>query len=136
MSNFTAEQLRNIVQAQEAFLLETVEWYALNPRGLSPDGFCSYSAGCAIGRKLDAKLRRKLDEQPGMKGVTHPAVFCFLPEFLQRLGKDFLATVQSFHDANGYWVPVGRGNELSYSGKFMHQKILEKIKAGRYLQDL
>ena len=69
-----------------------------------------WTEGCAIGRRLSAKLQKQLDTNGHDTGVNNYYVFEKLPKWMQDLGKNFLRSIQMLHDdagSEGYWSVNG-----------------------------
>lgn len=47
------------------------------------------------------------------KGIRHPSVWDFLPNYVKEYGKAFLFELQKLHDDNSYWNEQG----LTEAGK-------------------
>jgi hypothetical protein len=112
----------DIKKARRALLDETISHFNLNNRGITKDG-CSYAAGCAVGRKINSRLAKKLDKVIDITGdssVSCPEVFNQLPKKLQVLGVDFLSELQQLHDGAEYWNFTG----LSFSGETKVERIV------------
>jgi hypothetical protein len=110
-----------------AFLDETVAHFSTNKRGVSPNGICCYTAGCAIGRHLHCDLRAELDGMD-ISSVASNQVFEKLPENLRELGQSFLWDVQGFHDAARFWFDDG----LTTEGKNQYNYIKLRVENDLY----
>lgn len=113
--------MENKTQLQTLFLLETIFHYTSNNSGVEPDGeTCSYTGGCAIGRKIPFDLRVELDKGvgfEGLKGVGNGNVFNKLPAEMQVLECEFLGDVQKLHDILHNWCETGLSDKGRKSTK-------------------
>lgn len=123
---------------REEFLLDMLEYYTVNStrRCIDTAGCCSYSAiskyteGCAIGRLLDKEDAQVLQENPFYGSSInelwdnyHEEIIKILPDWMMKLGREFLKSVQDLHDESDYWTSPG----LSKYGKtFLLENILIK----------
>jgi hypothetical protein len=115
----------DIKKARRALLDETISHFNLNNRGITKDG-CSYAAGCAVGRKINSRLAKKLDKVIDITGdssVSCPEVFNQLPKKLQVLGVDFLSELQQLHDSGQNWNDKG----LSVIGESSVEAIIQRF---------
>lgn len=108
-----------IVNAQVAFLRETINHYRHDNRSVELDGgSCLYTPahsgteGCAIGRHVPNKKLCLQFDNSFECSVRNPHVFQKIPGQLQALGSDFLGVCQGLHDDGGNWGPHG----LSWEG--------------------
>jgi len=98
---------------QTEFLLDTLKYYCEDTsRRCEKDGRCRYhpsslshsnSEGCAIGRYLPEDLALKFDSY---EYTDIESVFDELPENLQVLGKEYLDSIQNFHDSSTNWNTI------------------------------
>ena len=108
--------LPTLREKQLFYLNDVVSHYNTQNRcvnGLS----CQYepynenTEGCAIGRRIPAKLRPILDNVAwGDSSVSELEVFTQLPHWMKVLGTDFLQNIQNLHDNRGgmdYWDEDG-----------------------------
>jgi len=114
---------KTLAKKRLAFLEETINHFNSQNRGLTSFGSnCSYSAGCAIGRKLKSKkLKEELDSLSN-PSVDNPFIFEKLPKTLQCLGAGFLKSMQQLHDNAENWDRPG----LSSIGKSQVKIIKDK----------
>jgi hypothetical protein len=92
---------------QKEVVLDALKHYNLHNRGIR-NGYCSYGAGCAVGRRLNQELADKLDLLPGAPyNVSCFEVFELLPESEKELGAHFLLSLQTLHDDAMYWDNEG-----------------------------
>lgn len=111
-------------------ILETVEYYKNNPRGLDKSEIqcCYYSDGkmCAVGRclknpeffKNDTVSIKALFENK-MLDDSH-----FKNEY-QNNECNFWRELQKFHDTGAFWSAKEVGNELTILGLYILEKFLE-----------
>ena len=94
----------------------TINHFNSENRGVSNTGGCRYrgeeGTACAIGREISDKLAEKLDKGISKSfGLTYivedDLVFNCLPTRLKKMGKDFLYSLQLFHDDNTNWCLNG-----------------------------
>lgn len=110
---------------EQELLEETVAYYHKNPsyRCVKNNGnSCFYSGesvnhkstGCAIGRNLTKKNRKKLDtmsavmsDQDIMTVMNDSECIKLFPEWMKDMKKGFLSRLQDLHDNKGYWTEKG-----------------------------
>lgn len=104
-------------EAQRAFIVDELQHYNSANRGATPvTGVCRYSAGCAVGRRIeDADICLVLDSGTN-KTVDSDMVFTKLPQWMQDLGRDFLGLCQKIHDNGLLWTPEGLDWNQEYQG--------------------
>lgn len=125
------------LQIQKLRLLkETKDYYSIDPsnRRCAIDDDCYYSPdtvgkektsqGCAIGRLLNKDLKKYLDYNFGLCGISNDVLFIELPEWLQEYDKEFLKHLQNFHDFNIYWSDKGLTEEGDSHYNYMRDKII------------
>lgn len=95
------------------FLDQLSKDFTLNTRGTisdRPNATCSYTAGCAIGRKISGRLAKKLDKL-SLSGIANYDAYRQLPLHLKNLGQDFLSRIQWIHDHEDNWDDTGLSAE-------------------------
>lgn len=89
------------------FLQDTINYYWGKPERRCYDeklSQCFYgpigeSQGCAIGRHISPELQGELDEKHGGTNLNME-MFEKLPDWMQKLGLQYLRAVQSLHDSS------------------------------------
>lgn len=139
---------------KEEFLLDMLNHYSTNPRGISKiigEG-CSYRAGCAIGRHLVGTDDEKIawDELEGGSGYddiihalseNHTEITDIRPDWLKKFSKYFLCDVQALHDSDSNWKSNNKGgNNLTEKGILTLQILISAYNINRemfkeYLQE-
>jgi hypothetical protein len=114
--------MKTLKEKQLEFLEETINHFNSENRGYNEyKGMCTYSDGCAIGRKLSKELCKTLDKCEGITGVSCKSIFNELPQELRELKQDFLEHIQSLHDHGPYWNKLGLSdigkNKVNYIKK-------------------
>lgn len=108
---------------REAFLLDMLEYYCVNPveRRCASRGTCKYSPkslqlttseGCAIGRKLDPDIAFKIDEDQwdiNVSSLIREAHYK-LPAYMNLENKGFFESCQYLHDMRDFWDSRGLSN--------------------------
>ena len=105
-----------VKQLRNTFIVDMLAHYTENKRGLTEDGRCTYTAGCAIGRLCSKELCEYFQGRHN-PSVQNKDVFQKLPKELQALGSNFLQSIQELHDYNGYWMVFNGKNILTYLGE-------------------
>lgn len=113
-----AEKLVALEKARSKVLATTAAHFNKNNRSIrNPGGeeVCLYyknaRVGCAVGRLIKNKaLCKKLDKQRAT-AVSFLSVFNMLPNYVKKLGQDFLSDLQYFHDYSYYWDEKGLTSE-------------------------
>lgn len=95
------------------FLQSTINHYNSKNRAVNENGSCCYtptatSDGCAIGRWLDKKTLDSICNTVIVRDIEEK-----LPVWMFNLGLDFLTEIQTLHDMDDFWNPLG----LSPEGK-------------------
>lgn len=102
--------------AQE-LLYDTVHHYNSGNRCVT-DSVCTYSPitigkenseGCAIGRWLSPELALQIDtERIGQNSSISDVIDLYpFPEWMKKMGRVFLKTLQNLHDSNSCWDETG-----------------------------
>ena len=84
--------------------------------------YIPYKTGCAVGRLMDRKKAKRIEEIASKESLGLHAVFDLFPEDVKSLGLDFLQEMQWMHDESTYFTTKG----LSPSGIEMAKKIAKK----------
>lgn len=117
---------QHILEGRLNLLAETAKHFNSKNRGFNKTRQqCVYThgcnGGCAIGRKVDAKLARKLQRVSKLNTeITNYDIFDLLPDSLKQLGMKFLSVVQGLHDDEDNWDETG----LSKLGISEYKRIL------------
>ena len=104
----------------------TIKHFNSINRATNDNGGCKYrldGKGCAIGREISDKLAKKLDIAE-VNVVSSTNIFDKLPQRLQRMGRQFLFSIQELHDVHDNW----NENGLSEDGIKEAKLIAEKYK--------
>ena len=96
-------------------LQDIVDQFVVNPESRGLDGgLCQYnpahpkiSPGCAIGMYLDTKTAKKLDNIGPIDYVFSVEKHILLPNWMLKLGKEFLEDIQIFHDTDSNFTRTG-----------------------------
>lgn len=103
--------------SKEEFLLDMLEYYAVDPEGrrCRGEGMCFYSPetankptseGCAVGRKLDRSVANAIDKKYpcglGIRDIMDER-FEGIPDYMYDLGYKFIGDCQNLHDVSENW---------------------------------
>lgn len=97
---------------QSIFLIDMCNNFNCTNRGTYKERyshFCSYSAGCTIGKHLSPELCAKLDSSETVEEFE--LLFKEFPQWMQNLGSEFLLAAQSLHDCPTYWNEQGLSDQ-------------------------
>lgn len=125
--------------------IDTVKHYSVDPinRRCIKTLLCRYdprtlglegkSEGCAIGRHMTPE-NAKIADTSGDLGISllYESTPELLPEWMQKMEKEFLVDIQCFHDNDDNW----NENGLSIDGKQYVNRIIEKYKLDVRLEDI
>ena len=127
--------MNTLQKEQLKFAKDTFKFYGEKPsrRAVKPWGGCNYRSengkkSCAIGRHLETKLARELDDDHNGDGSNVGRIFDRLPAKLKKLGKSFLARIQEWHDSCDNFTSVG----LTEDGEEDKVEIIDNIKNGEF----
>lgn len=114
---------KQISKTRQELFDNTINYFNIDNLSYS-FGSCFYrknEKACAIGREIKDELAFKLDNFSGGYGVCD--VFNLLPKRLQKMGIEFLSSIQDLHDNTNNWTSDG----LSETGKNSAQEIAEEF---------
>ena len=84
--------------------------------------YIPYKTGCAVGRLMDRKKAKRIEERASKEFLGLSVVFDLFPEDVKSLGLDFLQEMQWMHDDPAYFTTKG----LSPIGIEVAKKIAKK----------
>ncbi len=120
--------ISDIKARQKAFLDYTAEFYNLNNRAEKPEGGCVYyalgdSPGCAIGQFLLPALQKSCIGPIDDVYYYQPEYFNQFPEWMIKMGVEFLREIQRLHDYPSYWDETG----INEMGRKLYRQIVENF---------
>lgn len=110
--------------SRKQLLQNTIDYFNSENRSTTYFNSCKYrlnGKACAIGREISDELAKEFDDLENT-GVYEDDIFDALPKRLQRLGKEYLSSIQKLHDSSLNWDNGG----LSAKGKQSVESMIKK----------